>query len=57
MPDGRPKLVEVVAGHRTKEEKEYRKEDILPIEDAVIINQCGYIFKDSTNQLKYIEHD
>ena len=38
-------------------EKEYRKEDILPIEDAVIINQCGYIFKDSTNQLKYIEHD
>lgn len=36
-------------------EKEYRKEEILPIEDAEIINQCGYIFKDSTNQLKYIE--
>ena len=35
-------------------EKEYKKEDILPIEDAEIINQCGYIFKDSTNQLKYI---
>lgn len=38
-------------------EKEYSKEEILPLEDAVIINQCGYIFKDSTNQLKYIEND
>lgn len=36
-------------------EKEYKKDDILPIEDAEIINQCGYIFKNSTNQLKYIE--
>ena len=38
-------------------EKAYSKEDILPIEDAEIVNQCGYIFKDSTNQLKYIEND
>lgn len=28
---------------------------ILPIEDVEIVNSCGYIFKDSTNMLKYIE--
>ena len=38
-------------------EKEYRKEDLLPLEDSEIVNQCGYIFKNSTNQLKYIEHE
>lgn len=38
-------------------EKTYKKEDILPLEDVTIINQCGYIFKDSTNQLKYIEEN
>ena len=30
------------------------KEAIIPIENAVIQNQCGYIFKDSTNQLQFI---
>lgn len=28
------------------------REAIIPIEGAVIENQCGYIFKDSTNQIK-----
>lgn len=35
-------------------EVKYGKSAILPIEDVEIENQCGYIFKDSTNQLKYI---
>ena len=35
-------------------EKAFTKEKLLPIEDVVIENQCGYIFKESTNQLKYI---
>lgn len=36
-------------------EKSFGRESMLPIEDAVIENQCGYIFRGSTNQLKYIE--
>lgn len=35
-------------------EVKYGKNAILPIEDVEVENQCGYIFKDSTNQLKYI---
>lgn len=35
-------------------EVKYGKSAILPIEDVEIENQCGYIFKDSANQLKYI---
>lgn len=35
-------------------EREYGKKDILPIEEVEIENQCGYIFKGSTNQLNYI---
>ena len=31
------------------------KQAILPIEDAEIINSCGYIFKGSTNMMEYIE--
>lgn len=27
----------------------------LPLEEVEIENQCGYIFKNSTNQLTYIE--
>ena len=34
---------------------EYGKEKLLPIEEVEIENQCGYIFKNSTNQLIYIE--
>lgn len=28
---------------------------MLPIEEVQIENQCGYIFRGSTNQIKYIE--
>ena len=36
-------------------ERQYGKDTMLPIEDVEIENQCGYIFKNSTNQIKYIE--
>lgn len=36
-------------------EDAFGREAMLPIEDAVIENQCGFIFRGSTNQLKYIE--
>ena len=36
-------------------ERQYDKDTMLPIEDVEIENQCGYIFKNSTNQIKYIE--
>ena len=31
------------------------KSAIIPIENVVIQNQCGYIFKNSTNQLQFID--
>lgn len=37
-------------------EKEYGKEKLLPIEEVEIENQCGYIFKDSTNMIEYIDN-
>lgn len=36
-------------------EKEYGKSVMLPLEEIEIENQCGYIFKGSTNQITYIE--
>lgn len=36
-------------------EKEFGRSAMLPIEEVTIENQCGYIFKGSTNQLKYID--
>lgn len=36
-------------------EKQFGKKQILPIEEVQIENQCGFIFKDSTNQIKYME--
>ncbi|MBO4906221.1 MAG: hypothetical protein J5486_04180 [Bacteroidaceae bacterium] len=36
-------------------EKMYPNKEFLPIEDARIVNECGYIFEGSTNQLIYIE--
>jgi len=36
-------------------EKEYKKEDILPLTNVRITNQCGYIFEGSTNQVKTLE--
>lgn len=38
-------------------ERTFGKKNILPLEDVEIENQCGYIFKDSTNQLEYIEYE
>lgn len=38
-------------------EKRFGKAALLPLEDVEIENQCGYIFKDSTNQLKYITNE
>lgn len=36
-------------------EKTFGKENILPIEECELVNQCGFIFRGSTNQLKYID--
>ena len=36
-------------------EREFGKKAMLPLEEMGIENQCGYIFKGSTNQLTYIE--
>ena len=36
-------------------EKAFGRKDMLPIESCEIENQCGYIFKGSTNQIKYID--
>lgn len=38
-------------------EQKYSKKTILPLEDVEIENQCGYIFKGSTNQLIYIQNE
>lgn len=29
----------------------------MPLEECEVVNECGYIFKDSTNQLKYIDDE
>lgn len=36
-------------------EKEYGKKNMLPLEDVRIVDECGYIFEGSTNQMEYIE--
>ena len=38
-------------------EKEYGKQALLPLEEMEIENQCGYIFKGSTNQMTYINEE
>ena len=35
-------------------EAEYGKQALLPLEEMEVENQCGYIFKGSTNQMTYI---
>lgn len=35
-------------------EKVYPHKEFLPIEDARITNQCGYIFEGSSNQMEFI---
>lgn len=36
-------------------EKAFGGRSFLPIEDGEIVNECGYIYKGSTNQMQYIE--
>ena len=36
-------------------EKEYGKKNLLPLEDVRIVDECGYIFEGSTNQMEYID--
>lgn len=36
-------------------EQAFGRTAMLPIEEVQIENQCGYIFRESTNQIKYIE--
>lgn len=36
-------------------EQAFGRTAMLPIEEVQIENQCGYIFRGSTNQIKYIE--
>lgn len=38
-------------------EEAYGKEALLPMEEMEVENQCGYIFKGSTNQMEYIESE
>ena len=62
-PDGRVRAGEVHGSYQwlaefiAQAESLFGKESLLPIEDVVIENQCGYIFKDSTNQIKYFNDD
>ncbi|MDO5316877.1 MAG: hypothetical protein Q4F82_12370 [bacterium] len=35
-------------------ERTFGKKNMLPLEEMEIENQCGYIFKGSTNQMEYI---
>ena len=32
-------------------------QSFMPMEECEIVNECGYIFKGSTNQLKYIDDE
>lgn len=36
-------------------ERTFGKQNMLPLEEMEIENQCGYIFKGSTNQMEYIK--
>ena len=36
-------------------EQEYGKKTLLPLEDVRIVDECGYIFEGSTNQMQYID--
>ena len=38
-------------------ENTFGREQMLPIEEVTLENQCGYIFTNSTNQIKYIDND
>lgn len=40
-----------------KLEREFGGRAFMPIEDGDIVNQCGYIYRGSTNQMEYITDD
>lgn len=44
-----------IVEYMKKIEDLYGKKNLLPIEEVSILDQCGYIFADSTNQKEYIE--
>jgi len=39
----------------TMAERTFGKQNMLPLEEMEVENQCGYIFKGSTNQMEYIQ--
>ena len=59
-PTGRMKAFEFhgsymyIVEFMTMAEKTFGKKNMLPLEEMEIENQCGYIFKGSTNQMEYI---
>ena len=59
-PTGRMKAFEFhgsymyIVEFMTLAEKTFGKQNMLPLEEMEIENQCGYIFKGSTNQMEYI---
>ena len=60
-PTGRMKAYEFhgsymyIVEFMTLAERTFGKQNMLPLEEMEIENQCGYIFKGSTNQMEYIE--
>lgn len=60
-PTGRMKAFEFhgsymyIVEFMTMAERTFGKKNMLPLEEMEIENQCGYIFKGSTNQLEYIK--
>ena len=59
-PTGRMKAFEFhgsymyIVEFMTMAERTFGKQKMLPLEEMEIENQCGYIFKGSTNQMEYI---
>lgn len=59
-PTGRMKAFEFHGSYMylvefmTMAEKTFGKKNMLPLEEMEVENQCGYIFKGSTNQIEYI---
>ena len=60
-PTGRMKAFEFhgsymyIVEFMTMAERTFGKQNMLPLEEMEIENQCGYIFKGSTNQMEYID--
>lgn len=62
-PTGRTKAFEFhgsymyIVEFMSMAEKAFGKQNMLPLEEMEIENQCGYIFKGSTNQMEYIDEN